>query len=70
MFHVCIQLEKIDRDSIVYSEAVWNAIQENPEYYTNELSREDAIREIRSLTQDKFGKYVDTVKYCKIYNYL
>ncbi|KAI1721933.1 ion channel domain-containing protein [Ditylenchus destructor] len=55
------QLRNIDKDSIEYSEDVWDIIQANPERYLNELDHDAAVREIRALSQQKFDKYVDTV---------
>jgi hypothetical protein len=55
------KLEKIDIDSKIYAAEVWRLIQANPERYLSQLSREEASRELKALTQDKFMDYVDTM---------
>uniref|UniRef100_A0A915DVH8 Fibronectin type-III domain-containing protein n=1 Tax=Ditylenchus dipsaci TaxID=166011 RepID=A0A915DVH8_9BILA len=55
------QLKNIDRDSVEYSEDVWSIIHTDPQRFINELTHAEAVHEIRKLSEEKFGKYVDTV---------
>ncbi|KAF7634699.1 hypothetical protein Mgra_00005847 [Meloidogyne graminicola] len=57
-------LNLIDQNSVLYSDALWNLIQNNPERYlkvNKELTEKEAITEILDGTRVHFEKYVDTV---------
>uniref|UniRef100_A0A1I8BEM6 Ion_trans_2 domain-containing protein n=1 Tax=Meloidogyne hapla TaxID=6305 RepID=A0A1I8BEM6_MELHA len=57
-------LKLIDQNSILYADALWNLVNENPQRYLNydrELTEKEVIKEVLEGTREHFERYVDTV---------